>query len=109
MRSAHARFALVPHQVWNPNELADTSRNSLNHKHKLTPYQDMKLNGKVVATYVDGQQVSAISFAMLSICFMAASSVPHKFVYGIRQHVHFICSLTAYSYCVISSLALTNV
>ena len=46
-------------QVWDPNELADTSRDSLNHKHKLTPYQDMKLNGKVVATFVDGQQVSS--------------------------------------------------
>ena len=63
-------------QVWNPNELADTSRDSLNHKHKLTPYQDMKLKGKVVATYADGQQVSSISLSQC-LCFiwMAAISL----------------------------------
>merc|ERR1711976_403533 len=43
--------------VWEPEQLANTTRSALFHKHKLTPYQDMKLHGKVLATFVAGQQV----------------------------------------------------
>lgn len=43
--------------VWDPDQLADTSEAALQHKHKLTPYRDRKLAGRVVATYVRGHQV----------------------------------------------------
>lgn len=46
-------------QVWDPEKLADTSEAVLQHKHKLTPYKDQELRGRVVATYVRGQQVFA--------------------------------------------------
>lgn len=57
--SFHPNFCMlvVARQVWDPDMLADTSRESLLHKHKLTPYQDMKLKGKVLATFVSGHQV----------------------------------------------------
>lgn len=37
--------------------MADTSTAALEHKHKVTPYQDMQLPGKVEATFVRGQLV----------------------------------------------------
>ena len=43
--------------VWDPEAYADTSETSLYHKHKVTPYADMKLKGKVVATFVKGSLV----------------------------------------------------
>lgn len=44
-------------QVWDPEKLADTSEASLLHKHKLTPFTDVPLKGRVAATYVRGQLV----------------------------------------------------
>ena len=46
-------------QVWDPEALADTSTAGLYHHHKLTPYADRKLHGRVVATFVRGHQVFA--------------------------------------------------
>ena len=43
--------------VWSPEELADTSPENLQHKHKVTPYAGMQLRGRVVATFVRGRQV----------------------------------------------------
>jgi len=43
--------------VWHPDRLADTSRAALRHKHKLTPYEDMELYGRVAATFVNGRLV----------------------------------------------------
>jgi allantoinase len=44
-------------QVWDPEALADTSEAALQHRHKLTPYEDMELHGRVEATFVRGHQV----------------------------------------------------
>ena len=44
-------------QVWDPDALADTGSASLHHRHKVTPYADMQLRGKVQATFVRGHQV----------------------------------------------------
>lgn len=46
-------------QVWEPDALADTSPGALHHRHPLTPYADLPLYGRVVATFVRGQQVFA--------------------------------------------------
>ena len=46
-------------QVWDPDALADTSPGALHHRHPLTPYADLSLYGRVVATFVRGQQVFA--------------------------------------------------
>lgn len=46
-------------QVWDPSQLADTSIQSLQHRHKLSPYNDRALAGQVIATFVRGQQVFA--------------------------------------------------
>ena len=46
-------------QVWDPEALANTSEAALQHKHKLTPYRDQALAGRVVSTFVRGQQVFA--------------------------------------------------
>ena len=44
-------------QVWEPDALADTSAAHLQHRHKLTPYKDVRLHGRVHATFVRGHQV----------------------------------------------------
>lgn len=44
-------------QVWDPEALADTSIGHNRHQHKLSPYADMKLRGKVLATFVKGHKV----------------------------------------------------
>lgn len=44
-------------QVWDPEAKADTSPQHNQHRHKLTPYGDLPLKGKVVATYVAGHKV----------------------------------------------------
>lgn len=46
-------------QVWDPDALADTSTAHLQHRHKLTPYKDVRLHGRVHATFVRGHQVMA--------------------------------------------------
>ena len=43
--------------MWDPEASADTSRGALYHKHKITPYADLPLKGRVLATYVRGSQV----------------------------------------------------
>lgn len=59
----HLRFAADPHQrctwaqVWDPEALADTSIESLQHRHKLSPYTGLPLHGRVAATFVRGHQV----------------------------------------------------
>lgn len=45
------------YQVWDPEGFADTSGAALQHRHKLTPYEDEALQGRVEATYVRGKQV----------------------------------------------------
>lgn len=37
--------------------MADTSAASNNHKHRITPYQDKQLKGRVLATFVAGHLV----------------------------------------------------
>lgn len=43
--------------VWAPDQMADTSSKGLFHKHKISPYQDKQLLGKVIATFVRGRMV----------------------------------------------------
>ena len=43
--------------MWDPEATANTSAEHNQHKHKLTPYGDMPLKGKVLATYVNGHKV----------------------------------------------------
>ncbi|KAH7619214.1 hypothetical protein Ndes2526B_g06167 [Nannochloris sp. 'desiccata'] len=43
--------------VWDPSTCADTSKESLYHRHKISPYENKKLKGKVLATFVGGSQV----------------------------------------------------
>jgi allantoinase len=43
--------------VWDPSVQADTSKESLYHRHKITPWENKKLMGKVLATFVGGSQV----------------------------------------------------
>jgi allantoinase len=43
--------------VWDPSIDADTSKESLYHQHKITPFENKKLKGKVLATFVGGSQV----------------------------------------------------
>lgn len=43
--------------VWDPEALADTSPHRLWHRHKLTAYTERRLRGRVLATFVRGQQV----------------------------------------------------
>jgi allantoinase len=43
--------------VWDPSSYADTRKENLYHRHKMTPYEGRKLKGKVLATFVGGSQV----------------------------------------------------
>ncbi|KAF6265397.1 allantoinase [Scenedesmus sp. NREL 46B-D3] len=43
--------------VWDPEAAADTSVGHNRHQHKLSPYTDMKLKGRVLATFVKGHKV----------------------------------------------------
>lgn len=43
--------------VWSPEALADTSLGQMQSRHKLTPYTDARLHGRVRATFVRGQLV----------------------------------------------------
>lgn len=51
----------LPHhvQVWDPEASANTTAAGLHHKHKSTPYLDLPLRGRVLATFVRGRQVFA--------------------------------------------------
>lgn len=44
-------------QIWDPAELADTAISSIQHKNRCSPYIDLPLYGKVLATVVEGQMV----------------------------------------------------
>jgi hypothetical protein len=44
--------------VFDPEAAANTTAAGLHHKHKSTPYLGMPLVGRVLATFVRGQQVS---------------------------------------------------
>ena len=43
--------------IWNPNEEFSVSEHAVFHKHKMTPYLDRKLFGKVSQTFVQGKKV----------------------------------------------------
>ena len=43
--------------MWEPEKAADTSVASNKHLHKLSPYTDMQLKGKVLATVVGGRMI----------------------------------------------------
>jgi allantoinase len=43
--------------VWSTEQEADTSPEALQHRHKLTPYAGMRMQGRVLATFVRGSQV----------------------------------------------------
>lgn len=43
--------------VWSPDQAADTSLDALQHLHKVSPYIGMSMQGRVLATFVDGHQV----------------------------------------------------
>lgn len=43
--------------IWNPNEEFVVSKDVIFHKHKITPYLNRKLFGKVYQTYVNGKKV----------------------------------------------------
>ena len=70
-------------QVWDPDALADTSTAHLQHRHKLTPYRDAQLHGRVHATFVRGHQVGdtiktamvlskqpLVGFSLQSLCYI---------------------------------------
>lgn len=70
-------------QVWDPEALADTSSASLHHRHKSTPYQDMKLLGRVKATFVQGHLVfteaeGPTSSACGSVLLKSQDKLPNK-------------------------------
>ena len=44
-------------QVFDPEAAANTTAAGLHHKHKSTPYLGMPFVGRVLATFVRGQQV----------------------------------------------------
>ena len=44
-------------QVWDSAALADTAVSSMQHKNPCSPYNDLQLYGKVLATVVEGQVV----------------------------------------------------
>ncbi|KAL6782503.1 DAL1 [Auxenochlorella protothecoides x Auxenochlorella symbiontica] len=43
--------------VFDPSAPADTGAGGRQHRHKVTPYHDLQLRGRVLATFVRGQQV----------------------------------------------------
>lgn len=43
--------------VWSPESTANTSKDALYHKHKMSPYTDLEIRGKVIATFVRGSLV----------------------------------------------------
>eukprot|EP01025_Chloroclados_australasicus_P053651 TRINITY_DN6332_c0_g3_i5.p1 TRINITY_DN6332_c0_g3~~TRINITY_DN6332_c0_g3_i5.p1 ORF type:complete len:328 (+),score=29.30 TRINITY_DN6332_c0_g3_i5:124-984(+) len=43
--------------VWDPKGITDTSQEACYHKHKLSPYRDLEMLGRVKATFVEGRQV----------------------------------------------------
>jgi allantoinase len=43
--------------LWNPDCLADTDSASIYHRYKISPYADKPLKGKVIKTWVCGEQV----------------------------------------------------
>ena len=43
--------------IWNPNEEFIVSENAIFHKHKVTPYLNRPLSGKVLQTFVNGNKV----------------------------------------------------
>jgi allantoinase len=43
--------------VWDDRAEAETEQEKLHHKHKLSPYNELKMKGKVEATYVSGHLV----------------------------------------------------
>ena len=45
-------------QVFDPEAAANTTAAGLHHKHKSTPYLGMPFVGRVLATFVRGQQVN---------------------------------------------------
>jgi hypothetical protein len=58
-------------QVWDPEAKADTSVQHNQHRHKLTPYGDLALKGKVLATYVAGHKVSQQALGLLQCCLIS--------------------------------------
>ena len=43
--------------VWNPEEEFTVSREMILHRHKLTPYEGRRLQGRVVKTFLRGETV----------------------------------------------------
>jgi allantoinase len=43
--------------IWNPNEKVNVSEDTIFHRHKITPYLNQNLFGKVIQTYVNGKKV----------------------------------------------------
>lgn len=65
--------------MWDPEALADTSEEALQHRHKLTPYTGLPLHGRVAATFVRGQQVfSAAAKKPLTQQVCGKSVLRHK-------------------------------
>jgi allantoinase len=43
--------------VWNPSTVFKVEGAGLEHRHKLTPYEGMMLQGRVESTYLRGQKI----------------------------------------------------
>lgn len=43
--------------MWDPDAAADTTSEALKHRHKVSPYVDRPLKGRVRATFVQGRLV----------------------------------------------------
>lgn len=54
--------------MFEPEEPADTSVARNQHKHKISPYTDKPLQGKVVATIINGHIVSLFGGMGKQVC-----------------------------------------
>lgn len=59
---SHQKGALTPGHdadfvIWDPDDVFTVEPGLIRHRHKVTPYNGMTLNGKVLATFVRGQKV----------------------------------------------------
>ena len=53
----HADQSCAQLQIWDPDIAADTSQEAMQSRHKVCPYMDQRLQGRVQATFVRGQLV----------------------------------------------------
>jgi hypothetical protein len=65
---SHLLTLLFTAQVWEPESPANTSTALNHHRHKLSPYTDMPLKGRVIATVVQGHFVALLDAVSKHAC-----------------------------------------